>query len=240
MAISTNAGAEVQRPLATVVIGGLITATFLTMIVLPVLYSVLDDFKLRIPWLVVGKMLLPVLLLATPLALNAQETANRGPYLSVDEAMAIAIENNAGLNAKRLQVKQAESVTSLDFAKTELYYSYDENNIAPNNAPLDVWGVNQSFKFPTIYFTQNSRNRENVKAQEQRYKLTETILKREVSKSYYSVLYLKNVEKRYRFLDSLLTEFATAAKRRYELGETNNLEYLTALAKKKEVRWRQL
>jgi len=38
MAFSTSAGAEVQRPLATVVIGGLITATFLTMVVLPVLY----------------------------------------------------------------------------------------------------------------------------------------------------------------------------------------------------------
>ena len=43
MAISTNVGAEVQRPLATVVIGGLVTATLLTMIVLPVLYSIFDS-----------------------------------------------------------------------------------------------------------------------------------------------------------------------------------------------------
>lgn len=39
MAISTSAGAEVQKPLATVVIGGLVSATFLTLVVLPVLYS---------------------------------------------------------------------------------------------------------------------------------------------------------------------------------------------------------
>lgn len=39
MALSTGAGAEVQRPLATVVIGGVITSTFLTLIVLPVLYD---------------------------------------------------------------------------------------------------------------------------------------------------------------------------------------------------------
>ena len=38
MAISTSAGAEVQKPLATVVIGGLISATLLTLLVLPVLY----------------------------------------------------------------------------------------------------------------------------------------------------------------------------------------------------------
>jgi cobalt-zinc-cadmium resistance protein CzcA len=40
MALSNSSGAEVQRPLATVVIGGLITATFLTLVVLPVLYSI--------------------------------------------------------------------------------------------------------------------------------------------------------------------------------------------------------
>jgi cobalt-zinc-cadmium resistance protein CzcA len=39
MALSTGSGAEVQKPLATVVIGGLITSTVLTLIVLPVLYS---------------------------------------------------------------------------------------------------------------------------------------------------------------------------------------------------------
>jgi heavy metal efflux system protein len=39
MALSQGAGAEVQRPLATVVIGGLISATLLTLVVLPVLYT---------------------------------------------------------------------------------------------------------------------------------------------------------------------------------------------------------
>jgi cobalt-zinc-cadmium resistance protein CzcA len=42
MAFSTGPGAEVQRPLATVVIGGIVTATFLTLIVLPVLYDWLE------------------------------------------------------------------------------------------------------------------------------------------------------------------------------------------------------
>jgi cobalt-zinc-cadmium resistance protein CzcA len=39
MAISSGAGAEVQRPLATVVIGGVITSTFLTLVLLPILYD---------------------------------------------------------------------------------------------------------------------------------------------------------------------------------------------------------
>lgn len=45
MALSTAAGAEVQKPLATVVIGGLLTATVLTLIVLPILYGFLEGRK---------------------------------------------------------------------------------------------------------------------------------------------------------------------------------------------------
>lgn len=43
MALATGTGAEVQRPLATVVIGGLVTATALTLLVLPVLYKMFSD-----------------------------------------------------------------------------------------------------------------------------------------------------------------------------------------------------
>jgi heavy metal efflux system protein len=42
MAVSTGSGAEVQRPLATVVIGGLISSTILTLLVLPVLYEIVE------------------------------------------------------------------------------------------------------------------------------------------------------------------------------------------------------
>ncbi|NOS57424.1 MAG: efflux RND transporter permease subunit, partial [Cyclobacteriaceae bacterium] len=45
MALSNGSGAEVQRPLATVVIGGLITATLLTLVVLPILYTYFEKEK---------------------------------------------------------------------------------------------------------------------------------------------------------------------------------------------------
>lgn len=47
MALSTSVGAEVQKPLATVVIGGLLTATILTLIVLPVLYAMFAGKKVQ-------------------------------------------------------------------------------------------------------------------------------------------------------------------------------------------------
>lgn len=49
MALSTSAGAEVQKPLATVVIGGLVSATLLTLVVLPVIYSLVATRKAHPP-----------------------------------------------------------------------------------------------------------------------------------------------------------------------------------------------
>jgi cobalt-zinc-cadmium resistance protein CzcA len=46
MALATGAGAEVQRPLATVVIGGIISSTLLTLVVLPALYAMAENRKL--------------------------------------------------------------------------------------------------------------------------------------------------------------------------------------------------
>ncbi len=237
MAISTNAGAEVQRPLATVVIGGLITSTFLTMIVLPVLYSVMDNFKIKIP-ISSGKIitiLSMILLVTAPVMVRAQNVNRGSTYLSLEQAMNMAVKNNTALEARRLEVKQVYAATALDIPKTDFYYSYDENNMAENNLPLDILGVSQSFKFPTLYYTQSRKNREKLEEQHQKYLLNETALKGQVAKAYYQIIYLNNVEDKYRFLDSLLTDFVKAAKLRYELGETNNLEYLTAQAGKKEV-----
>jgi cobalt-zinc-cadmium resistance protein CzcA len=47
MAVSHGAGAEVQRPLASVVIGGITTSTLLTLIVLPILYELIEAWVLR-------------------------------------------------------------------------------------------------------------------------------------------------------------------------------------------------
>jgi cobalt-zinc-cadmium resistance protein CzcA len=45
MAMATSAGAEVQRPLATVVIGGVLSSTFLTLVLLPVLYDWVEGWR---------------------------------------------------------------------------------------------------------------------------------------------------------------------------------------------------
>ena len=57
----------------------------------------------------------------------------------------------------------------------------------------------------------------------------------EVSKAYIEIVYWQNVNRNYHYLDSLYLQFSNAASRRFELGESNYLEQLTASTKQKEV-----
>jgi cobalt-zinc-cadmium resistance protein CzcA len=47
MALATGTGAEVQRPLATVVIGGIMSSTLLTLVILPVIYRWMNERKVK-------------------------------------------------------------------------------------------------------------------------------------------------------------------------------------------------
>jgi len=230
MAISNSAGAEVQRPLATVVIGGLITATFLTLIVLPVLYSIFDhrntSFKLNPKMLVWGLLLFP--------ALVGAQTRE----LSLDEAIQMARENNASFRSSEVAVEKSDAMvgTAFNFEKSNVYFNYDENNIAPNNTPLKVWGIQQNFDFPSLYSARKKLLESKSRMQRNQHAINEKLLIRQVSNAYDEVLYLRSLIGNYQFLDSIYSHFARAADRRYELGESNYLEKLNAQSRQNEVK----
>ena len=229
MAVSTNAGAEVQRPLATVVIGGLVSATALTLIVLPVLYAWFEekkDVKMN------KKGIVPVIVLLFSFTINAQQKP-----LTINETIALAIENNAGLKASSLQVDEADALigSAFNFDKTSVYYNYDENNLTVNNEPLKVLGIQQDFKFPTVYFADKKVNKAQYNLRRANHNIKLQSLKRDVYLAYYELSYSKDKAKTYKFLDSLYQNFAHAAKRRLELGESNYLEMITAKSKQKQL-----
>ncbi|SDR78045.1 cobalt-zinc-cadmium resistance protein CzcA [Formosa sp. Hel1_31_208] len=233
MAISTNAGAEVQRPLATVVIGGLVTATLLTLIVLPVLYSYFNStkkksFKFR------KNTRFGIIVL---MSLYSSISFSQEKSVILGELITIAVDNNAGLKANKLKVNQSDVLinTAFDFDKTEVYYSYDENNLAFNNQPIRVFGIQQDFKFPTVYFAGKRLNSANYDLELSNYAIKEKVLKRKVTSNYYEYLHALEKEYIYKRLDSLYQNFATIAKRRFELGETNYLEKITAQSKQKQI-----
>src|SRR5574343_343452 len=109
MAISNGSGAEVQRPLATVVIGGLMIATLLTLFVLPILYVTFEKgFKMKL----FSKTTLLLLLLSL-----AVIPANAQTKLTLDEAIKTALSNNQSVKIDRLradyQQKLIRSATNL-------------------------------------------------------------------------------------------------------------------------------
>ncbi len=250
MAISTSAGAEVQRPLATVVIGGLFTATLLTLVVLPVLYAMFDTQSEEKPAEVEKDTLsarpavlrlLPILLLLIPLVGQAQpDTIRRdigAEAVSREEAIRMALDHNRGLASEKLRVRQRRELigTAWDIDKTTLYYSNDQNNIAENGYPISVWGVQQTLRFPTVYGAQRRvRNRE-YQLQETSLALHERELIRQVAQAYDEIVYWQHQQQVFRYLDSLYEAFARAAARRYALGETNYLEKITAEARRNQL-----
>ena len=231
MAISTNVGAEVQRPLATVVIGGLITSTFLTLIVLPVLYAYFINPKRQL------EMKTSFIILAIGIfsstGMFAQDQSNGYLEFLQKEAQT----NNAALKSASFAVDQskAEINAAFTFDKTEVYYHYDENNIAPNNIPLKVLGVQQNFLFPTLYFNSKKINERKYEMMSTQYDIEKRDLNRKVAQAYYETLYFLNVHKAYQKLDSLYTQFSKNSRRRFELGETNYLESINAQAQHRKI-----
>jgi cobalt-zinc-cadmium resistance protein CzcA len=139
MAISTSAGAEVQRPLATVVIGGLVTSTFLTMVVLPVFYAIYDRMmENRKRRKQARGIIIMLLLLLLPFAGHSQ-----GLSLDRREAVNLALQHNKGLRADSLRAASTRMLvkSGVDIDKTSVYYNYDKNNVAENGYPIKVWGV---------------------------------------------------------------------------------------------------
>ena len=229
MAISTSAGAEVQRPLATVVIGGLVSATILTLIVLPVLYALFDRKGHR-PGGKTAKVIM--LLFGIPFLGMGQNTS-----ISLEEALQIAKTNNLGIKASEQRIIQSQQLenTAFDLGRTEFYFNKDQNNIAPNNQALNVFGVNQSFKLPALYKAQRKVLQGKTLLQTDKMEVSQLQLTKMVSRAYYEVVYWKLQLSNYKYLDSLYASFQLAAKKRFDQGETNLLETLTAETKGKEV-----
>jgi heavy metal efflux system protein len=229
MAISTNAGAEVQRPLATVVIGGLISATVLTLVVLPILYAWFEEKKEL-------KMNKTVFVSIVIFMFSFQVNAQTNP-LTIDQVLELAIENNASLKASSLTVEEKLALTSsaFSFDKTRIYYNYDEANLAINNKPLKVFGVSQDFKFPTVYFAQKQLNKATKSVAEAEYNLEFLKIKKEVYSAFYNLSFANAKVKTIKQLDSLYKDFSKASERRFELGETNYLEMITAQSKQRQI-----
>ncbi len=222
MAISSSSGAEVQRPLATVVIGGLITATFLTLIVLPILYYYFENNKIKLKRMKNSTLILMLLLL--PQFLSAQDSTV--VLNSVDDAITIANERSLLLKAASTQQKinQENLKTSFDLGKTQVGWQHGQYNSV--NSSDNYFDVSQSFAFPTVYINQSKVAKNGIESGEIRFERQRIELQSEIKNRYVQYLFLKEKVNLFQELDSNYAQLKKVARINFEAGNSTALDNL--------------
>lgn len=235
MAISTSAGAEVQRPLATVVIGGMLTSTLLTLIVLPILYKFVESEKndRRLPR--IGKVGLPAIFIITLFIFSGRVEAQDSP-ITLQQAIERAYEKYPSIKAASLEVdkQKALKATAYELGSTSIYTGKEEvsnnslgiqNKIGIEQSNIDVFGI---FAKSNLY---NAKNQQAMSGMN----LAEYELARDVSLAWYNAVFAKKQWLLFKQLDTLYAAFQKAAELRYKTQATSKIEYLSAAAKYKEL-----
>ncbi len=233
MALSTGEGAEVQRPLATVVIGGLMMATFLTLFVLPILYLMFQGNKIKTlhsrPITMVFVLVLSVLALVP---LQAQQGSPQG--IGLEEALRTALENNLQVKNEALRAKAQQQLqhAAFDIPQSQLSLQYGQNNSVFRDFQI---GIAQNFSFPTVYNRQKTLQEALSQQQLIALSLQEANLVQAVKKLFYTMLYLKEKEKILSATDSLYAGFLEKSRLRFAKGDANQLELATAEAQRGQI-----
>lgn len=230
MAVSTGSGAEVQRPLATVVIGGLMLATFLTLFVLPVLYIIFE--KIRKPGFnAAGAAAKFILVLAV--SLSALPAFSQQP-VSLKEAVDIAVKNSYLTRSSRLvrEYRQKLEGSYLDAPQAVISGEFGRINALANDYKA---GISQSISFPTVY----NRKKEVLHQQWQEAVIGERLaraeLEKAVSGAFHYVLILKEKERLLQRADSLFHSFLEKVNDRLKEGESDVAEKASAAIQRSQI-----
>lgn len=229
MAISNGAGAEVQRPLATVVIGGLMIATFLTLFVLPILYIIFEKgiFNKETP---VIKTITTIAILFFALQGDA-----KAQTISLQAALDTAIKNNLSVKSEKLKAAYQQQLIKSAYQIPSTGLTAEGGQI--NGAFFDTrFGVSQNFSFPTVYARQKDLLTAEWQAAAFTVQLKEFELKKAVEEVYNNLLFLNEKEKLLLKSDSIFTEFLRKATIRLKVGESNVLEKTTAEVQKANIK----
>ncbi|WP_428223746.1 CusA/CzcA family heavy metal efflux RND transporter [Flavobacterium sp.] len=217
MAISNGSGAEVQRPLATVVIGGLLVATFLTLFLLPILYMQFENRKFTFPSI---KKVVPLLFFCT-LSQYGQTP------LSLKEALDLGITNSLLLKADKERVQGSKTLIKSANEIPMLALSAEYGQI--NSAYIDnKFGVSQNLNFLVSQPKKRDLLQNQYQAAQINYKMSENDLKKMITQAYSDLANQLEKEKIYKKADSIYAQFINKAQLRLKLGETNLVEKASA------------
>ena len=218
MALSHGEGAEVQRPLATVVIGGLLLATFLTLYVLPMLYMFFERKKVAKQTPFSGGSA-PVIVLIFCLGFSANAQNNLG----LNDCIELALKQNLSLKAEQLQADYVQQLkgTAWNLPKTDIQYHFGQiNSLYQDN----LFNASQSMQFPTVYVQQYKLNDKEWKAQVVQVSWKQSEMRKEVRLLFFDYVYLNEKLKLLTYSDSIFNAFSTISNLRFNAGESNVLE----------------
>jgi cobalt-zinc-cadmium resistance protein CzcA len=232
MALSNGAGAEVQRPLATVVIGGLITATILTLVLLPLLYIIFTRKKK-------GNIAVPktaVTLLATVGLSLFGGSVKAQSRISFNAIYDTALQNNLQLRSSDLQISRSRALSGSwrEIPKTGVFVENEDINPQDRKGILKI-GVSQSIDWPGLYKARKNLLEQQVTSVELAKQVRALEIKRDVQSIYYTLWYLQSRQTLWQQLDSIYSSLAQAAFLRVRTGESAGLDSIAASAKAKEV-----
>ncbi len=230
MAISTGAGAEVQKPLATVVIGGLLTATFLTLFVLPLLYII---FNTKFHFKKISNMKATVVMLL--LCLTGFTSLRAQQRITINEAVATAIKNNQQIAINQSEIRSAtlNVRTANDIPKTGLFAENEDLRPSDNKGILKI-GISQSIAWPGLYAARKQYLTSQLKYAELNRDALNAVIRRDVRAAYYALWYLQDKQELYESLDSIYSDLLRATDLRLRTGDVAKLDKIAAEARLRE------
>ena len=228
MALSYGDGAEVQRPLATVVIGGLITSTMLTMVVLPCIFYLVETFHLK-------KMKTQsIIVLFGCLSLLTLPAHSQQKQITRDEAIQSAIQNNTGLRASALDVELQKHLkgTSTEIPKTNVMLMAGQYNTFNQDNNITI---TQSIPFPTVFTSQSKLFEKRVQSSEFKRASSENELVFQVKQVYLTLQYLSTRHVLLERQNSIYADVMKIVGLQYKTGEGTLLQKTSAEARYNEV-----
>ncbi len=225
MALSNGSGAEVQRPLATVVIGGLMIATFLTLFVLPILY-ILSEKGFKKPKHM-EKIVASLIFIG---AINFSQAQN----ISLNAAIDTAVKNNLNLKSEKLKVAYQEALlkSGVNIQPTNFTAEYGQINSVFQDSRINI---GQSIRFPSVYNNQKAILSETWKESQWGQAIQTAELVKQVALTYYDLQVIYSKEKLLTKNDSIYAEFLRVSDLRFKTGESNLLEKTSAETQRSQI-----
>ena len=238
MAIARSAGAEVQRPLATVVIGGLIVSTALTLIIIPAFYrivSILAAKRLRRKSrrsLRKAALGLALLIAFVPAA-QAQQT------VTMEQAIEMAQSNNPRLKMAESEISLARVTKGEAWDGGSTSFSYSWGQLNGESSKDNELSIEQSLGSLLTPFYKNALANTQISKGESYRDMVKKEITAEVKRAWAYYQYAYHIDALYRGQKALAERLRNSGEQRYQQGDIDLAErnMITALATDLHTRW---